>query len=194
MFIGGEFFVYPRAKDYRLKTTLIFRSLRHHQTTTPLRHLLLSFASLLLCPAVSAQSDTINAQVWKPFIKAFHELDTDAFMALHSRDVSRVLDGDIQNYETYAQNTRRANASMKKEGNTQSLELRFTKRIVKGDRAYETGYYKGTFTPAGGTTRHYYGKFAVLLRKENGAWKILMDQDDPGDASETTFQAASAME
>jgi ketosteroid isomerase-like protein len=159
-----------------------------------MRHFFLSFLYLLFYQPTSAQSDSINAQVWKPFIKAFHELNTDAFMALHSKDVSRVLDGDIQNYETYAQNTQRANASMKKDGNTQSLELRFTKRIVKGDRAYETGYYKGTFTPASGAPRHYYGRFAVLLRKENGTWKILMDQDAREDASETTFQAASAME
>lgn len=159
-----------------------------------MRYLILTLSCLLFCQVVSAQSDAINAQVWKPFIKAFHELNTDAFMALHSKDVSRVLDADIQNYGTYAQNTQRANTSMKKEGNTQSLELRFVKRIVKGDRAYETGYYKGTFTPAGGAPRHYYGKFTVLLRKENGAWKILMDQDAQEDASETTFQAASAME
>jgi hypothetical protein len=34
----------------------------------------------------------------------------------------------------------------------------------------------------------------VLLRTENGVWKILMDQDAKEDADEEKFQQAKAME
>ena len=39
-------------------------------------------------------------------------------------------------------------------------------------------------------TRTGYGKFHVLLRKENGTWKILMDAD----ANDAVFQNGKPME
>jgi hypothetical protein len=56
--------------------------------------------------------------------------------------------------------------------------LRFIQRIASTDKAFEVGYYKSTSTnTTTGEKRSGYGKFHVLLRKENGVWKILMDAD-----------------
>lgn len=164
-----------------------------------MQHTLLSISlTLLFALPLKAQKDSIqrviNKEVWVPFIKAFNEGDTEAFLAVHSRDVSRVLDHTIWDYNEYAKHTRDGNVSMKKQKRTQQLELRFTRRVANGNRAYDVGYYKGTSTGADGKPRSYYGKFTVLLRKEEGAWKILMDQDSPEDASEATFRKAAPME
>lgn len=161
---------------------------------------ILLFISLPLLSALplKAQKDSvqrvINKEVWIPFIRAFNEGDTEAFLAVHSKDVSRVLGSTIWDYNEYAQHTREGNAALKKKKQTQKLELRFTRRVVNGNRAYDVGYYKGTATDAEGRSRSYYGKFTVLLRKEEGGWKVLMDQDSPEDASEATFRKASPME
>lgn len=153
---------------------------------------------LLFALPLKAQKDSIqriiNKDVWIPFIKAFNEGNTEAFLAVHSKDVSRVLNNTIWDYNEYAQKTQKGNASMKLNKQTQKLELRFTHRVANGNRAYDVGYYKGTSAGPDGKSRSYYGKFTVLLRKENGVWKILMDQDSPEDASEATFQKASPME
>jgi hypothetical protein len=39
-----------------------------------------------------------------------------------------------------------------------------------------------------------YGKFHVLPRKENGAWKILMDADDGENTNENIFLTGKPME
>ena len=164
-----------------------------------MQRILLSISlPLLFALPLKAQKDSIrriiNKDVWIPFIKAFNEGDREAFLAVHSKDVSRVLDNTIWDYNEYAQHTQQGNAAMKQKKMAQKLELRFTRRVANGDRAYDVGYYKGTATDADGKSRSYYGKFTVLLRKEEGRWKILMDQDSPEDASEATFQKASPIE
>ena len=42
--------------------------------------------------------------------------------------------------------------------------------------------------------RSYYGRFFVVLEKENGTWKILVDADTGKDANEENFNQAFPME
>ena len=75
------------------------------------------------------------------------------------------------------------------------IELRFQQRIASADKAFEVGYYKTSSTNAvTGERRTSYGKFHVLLRKENGAWKILLDADANEKTDETVFLKAVPME
>ena len=148
----------------------------------------------------NAQSDSIqrqiNQQVWKPFIQSFNARDNEGFKAVHSKEVSRVLQDEkrILNAEEYFKpvpDSIKARWAAYKS----NLELRFTQRIATGDRAFEVGYYKSSSTNTNtGQTRTSYGKFHVLLRKENGVWKILMDADARENADEKTFMSAAAME
>jgi hypothetical protein len=76
-----------------------------------------------------------------------------------------------------------------------NIELRFLQRIASGDKAFEVGYYKtSNINTATGEKRTGYGKFHVLLRKENGIWKILMDADANEKTDETVFMTGSPME
>ena len=148
----------------------------------------------------NGQSDSIqrqiNQQVWRPFIQSFNARDNEGFRAVHSKEVSRVLQDEkrILNAEEYFKpvpDSIKARWAAYKS----NLELRFTQRIATGDRAFEVGYYKSSSTNTNtGQTRTSYGKFHVLLRKENEVWKILMDADARENADEKTFMSAAAME
>ena len=155
----------------------------------------MSIASICLAQTDSLQKE-INEQVWKPFIKSFNDMNTDAFMAVHSKEMSRVSqDGkSIYGYEKYYEENKYWNERSKKEGRKHNIELRFTQRIAGNDRGFEVGYYKTTSIQPNGESRSSYGKFHVLLRKENGKWKILMDADASEKTNESVFLSAQPLE
>jgi len=146
-----------------------------------------------------AQADSlqqqINQQVWKPFIQSFNNLDTKGFMSVHSKEMTRVIqDGNtLYGYDRYYRETEQGNQSTIKANRKRTIELRFTRRIASYNKAFEVGYYKFTSVQPDGTSRNGYGKFHVLLRRENGTWKILMDADASEKTDEATFQSAKPM-
>ena len=146
-----------------------------------------------------AQADSlqqqINQQVWKPFIQSFNNLDTKGFMSVHSKEMTRVIqDGNtLYGFDRYYRETEEGNQSTIKANRKRTIELRFTQRIAADNKAFEVGYYKFTSLQPDGTSRNGYGKFHVLLRRENGMWKILMDADASEKTDEATFQSAKPM-
>ncbi|HYJ37487.1 MAG TPA: nuclear transport factor 2 family protein [Chitinophagaceae bacterium] len=159
---------------------------------------------LIFLPVIAlnsmAQGDSlqkqINEQVWKPFIKSFNERDTDGFMAVHSKEMSRVnQDGkSIYGYEKYYEENKTGNERGKQSGRKHSIELRFIQRIAGNNSAFEVGYYKTTSFQPNGEARSFYGKFHVLMRKENGRWKILMDADANDKTDEAVFLTGKVLE
>ena len=147
------------------------------------------------CQSDSLQRQ-INNQVWKPFIVTFNNFDTDGFMAVHSREMARVeQDGNrIYGYDNYKANTKRGNDQAKQNTRNRAIELRFIQRIASNNQGFEVGYYKTTSFQPDGKSRSFYGKFHVLLRKENGVWKILMDADANEKTDESVFLQARPME
>ena len=147
-----------------------------------------------------AQADSlqkqIDEQVWKPFIKSFGSDDNEGFKSVHSRDITRVIQDNNQvlGYDQYFQ---KVPDSVRAKWGTwkKSIELRFIQRIAGNARAFEVGYYKTTSTNTStGEARTGYGKFHVLLRKENGSWKILMDADAHEKTDESVFMTGRPME
>lgn len=160
---------------------------------------LLAMIALLYQP-LQAQSDSllikeITEQVWKPFIKSFNTNDDAGFQQVHSKEVTRVIQ-DANNIFGYDIYFRPLPDSIKAKRNQwkKNIELRFTQRIAANDRAFETGYYKTTSTHRQtGEVRTGIGRFHVLLRKENGVWKILMDADTSEGATEESFLKATPL-
>jgi ketosteroid isomerase-like protein len=76
------------------------------------------------------------------------------------------------------------------------LDLRFTERIANAATAIDIGIFKVTVNRKDGSTQSFYGRFHVVLRKENGVWKILVDMDSSEGRSidEADYIAAKAME
>lgn len=138
----------------------------------------------------------INEQVWKPFIKSFNSDDDEGFKAVHSKDIMRVIQDNntILGYEEYF---KKQPDSVKTKWAVwkRNIELRFIQRIADSDKAFEVGFYKTTSTNTStGETRTGYGKFHVLLRKENGTWKILMDADANENTNEAIFLTGKSIE
>jgi ketosteroid isomerase-like protein len=140
----------------------------------------------------------INEQEWEPFISSFNERDTKGFMAVHSKDVVRSARDSktILNWEEYNAQSEKWDQLDKKSQSKRRLELRFTERIANKNQAIDVGIYKTTYIQPDGKTRSFFGKFHVVLRKENGVWKILVDTDssENNTIAEKDFLAAAAME
>jgi len=164
------------------------------------KNICLSIVLIILAGSLYSQNsivtDEINELVWKPFIKSFAAGDEAGFRAVHSKDVTRVIQDDNQvlGYDQYFK--KEPDSVKAKWGNwKKSIELRFLQRISGNDRAFEVGYYKTTSTNTQtGEIRTGIGMFHVLLRKENGVWKILMDADTKEGAGEEVFSKAKPME
>jgi ketosteroid isomerase-like protein len=140
----------------------------------------------------------INTQVWKPFIQTYNTRDTDGFMAVHSKDVVRSPRDSkkLLNWDEYYQLQRQGDNQEKNAGDKRQLELRFTERIANNSLAVEVGVYKVTVKNKEGTHRAFYGRFHVVLRKENNIWKILVDTDssEENTIDEQDFRNAQPLE
>ena len=150
--------------------------------------------------ATVAQTDSlkwvreIDEQVWKPFVEHFVSGNKAGFRSVHSKNITRVqIDGGIvQDYEKYFPADTASNPAWK--NMKRQFELRFDKRISNGIKAWESGYYKGTVIQGERTPRSYYGRFFVVLQKENNVWKILVDADTGKDANEENFNKAAPIQ
>ena len=153
--------------------------------------------TVLSLQAQEAQRE-INEQVWKPFMKTFNDHDTEGFMALHSKDAVRSpRDGKVVwNWNEYFQQQQKGDQRDKDSRVNRTLELRFLERIVNNGLAIDVGIYKTTYMPQEGEPRSFYGKFLVVLRKEETHWKILVDTDssEGQTISEGDFMAADPID
>jgi ketosteroid isomerase-like protein len=158
----------------------------------------LCFVLTLTTFAQTATQKEINDQVWKPFIKTFNEYDAKGFLDLHSKDVTRSSrdSKEVLNWDQYFQQQDQGDKRSVANGSKRTLELRFLERIGNDDRAIDVGIYKTTSIRKDGNSRSFYGKFLVVLRKENNVWKILVDTDssEGGTITEKEFLEAKAME
>jgi len=153
--------------------------------------LLMCFATTYAQIANGPVQQTINQQIWYPFVQAYNNLDNDAFMKIHTNDIIRVV-GDRSEMmlgQEYA-DAIAMNVKWHKQNNvTRQIEFSFMERIVKKNTAYEQGYYKVT-NSRDGKQRTFYGMFTVVLKRTNGIWKILMDTDtsNSGSINEADFR------
>ena len=158
--------------------------------------ILILFSVVMLFAQNSKSTKEINEQVWLPFIKAFGNGDDELFKSVHSKDVIRVMqdNNEIIGHNKYFKKVPDS-IKAKWEDWKKSIELRFIQRIASDDNAFEVGYYRSISTNVKtGEQRTGIGKFHVLLHKENGTWKILMDADTSDGASEEHFNKAGPLQ
>ena len=104
----------------------------------------------------------INDQVWYPFVQSYQDLDTEAFMRLHSAKLVRMdLNEGLQyDFDTYSIHQQEVDNYYKSTKKTRTIELRFEHRTVQDSFAYEIGYYKATsYVPREPKGTEYFGKF-----------------------------------
>lgn len=140
---------------------------------------------LLFLFALTSQgnSQTLNDikeinEVWNKFYEAFDDLDYTLMAEIHSKRLIRISGGKrITDYENYIDSYKIRFQKSKKNKNTNNISLRFFERIRNDSIASERGIYKLIANKGKQNERTYYGQFHVILTKENGIWKILMDYD-----------------
>ena len=139
--------------------------------------LLVCFISSMNCYSQTEENlKNIDNQVWHPFTKAFETFDYILFSSIHSKDLIRInADGKrIQNKETYIDGYKERWESIDRK---QTISFRFLERLNNENSASERGIYKLTIHPGTDQEQSYYGQFHVILKKEQHAWKILVDYD-----------------
>lgn len=140
----------------------------------------------------------INRDIWTPFSEAYASNDAAKYIALHSKDFIRASGGGKNTFDLagYAAQSERSFAWAIDNGSRSTIEFRFFERLTSATTASERGYYKYTSYPKEGTPRSSYGKFHVMLRKENGVWKIATDydSDEGGKVGEADYKAAYAVD
>ncbi len=134
----------------------------------------------------------INTQVWDKFEKAFATNDVDLLISIHTKEAIRipadkkVIVTAMDYFESQVKSFKWVN-----ENNYQTkIELRFVERICNEINASERGIFKYTVIDDEGDVRTFFGKFHVLLKKENNTWKIYMDYDS---SEENTIDENSFM-
>lgn len=121
----------------------------------------------------------IDADVWRPFIRAYGNLDIEAFLAVHASDAIRVVrdNESIRAGENYHEEIRKSVATYQQRGGRRTIDLRFTQRFAQGDLAFDSGYYKVVVTYDQGESYSFFGQFEVILKKFGDRWKIFVDSD-----------------
>jgi ketosteroid isomerase-like protein len=162
------------------------------------KFMVIAFIGFVSSSLAQTEQREINEQIWKSFIASFNSYQTEAFMALHSKDVVRSPRDSkkVYGWDEYFQNQKNGDGKSMQAGRKRNIELRFTERMASTTQAVDVGIYKTTNTDVNGNSRSGYGRFHVVMRKENGIWKILVDMDSTEGKTigEKDFQAANPME
>lgn len=155
---------------------------------------ILAVSSIIL-QAQTAEQD-VNRDVWFPFVEAYNNMDGQAFMSVHTTDIVRVNRNgkNIRAGKDYARDMIDYFEREKQSTVRHEIELRFLERFYGDETGFEVGIYRVRRT-TGGQEQLFYGKFHVLLRKENGFWKIAMDSDSSnnGTIREEDFVGATPL-
>ena len=120
-------------------------------------------------------SNQIDEQVWNVFQEAWSSYDAEKYIGIHTSDVLRVGPWGINYGSTFKE---KITASFSRENPPKrNISFQFEHRIYQNDLAYEVGYYKSAALGKDGKERADYGRFHVVLKKQNGQWKIAQDWD-----------------
>ena len=119
-------------------------------------------------------SKEIDEQLWKSFVKSYNSRDGESHIKIHTNNVLRITTNGIRQGKEYQDQILKSYG--RKGQSKREIEFKFEHRIHTPDIAYEVGYFKVTIFRKD-KTDEYYGRFSVVLKKEDGRWKIAQDWD-----------------
>ncbi len=134
--------------------------------------------TFFLCAQIETDkniSNQIDEQVWKAFQEAWSDYDAEKYIDIHTSDVLRVTPWGIKYGQTWREKT--IASFSEKNPSKRNISFQFEHRIYQDDLGYEVGYYKSATVGKDGKERAGYGRFHVVLKNENGQWKIAQDWD-----------------
>ena len=120
-------------------------------------------------------SPAIDSMVWEPFKKAYLEKDGPLYVSIHTDDILRVTPwGITQGLEWKDKMLKKFDEESRK---ACVIDFVFEHRIHEEHIAYEVGYYQLYYLPKSQDSEMHYGRFHVVLKKEEDQWKIAQDWD-----------------
>jgi hypothetical protein len=141
----------------------------------------------VLCTAAASAAQTtpldvareIDAQVWIPMMTASNSFDAEGFLAVVSPDLVRVAEdrNEIYGLDRYRAEIVPGFARARERGVRRTSSVRFLGRSQAGDLARDHGIFRSEVVLAGGGTQVRFTAFDMILRREQGRWKILVDRD-----------------
>jgi hypothetical protein len=146
-----------------------------------------SLKAFLICVGMSLASacfsqnlqQEINEQVWNVQLEAMRTNQPDLFMSVMSKDVVQIsYDRQvIREYASFREQALKTYARLTERKMKRQMEFRFVKRAATTNQAYEHGFFQYELTNDKNEISTFYGAFQVVLRKESGTWKVLVDYD-----------------
>ncbi|PKV52079.1 uncharacterized protein DUF4440 [Aquimarina sp. MAR_2010_214] len=137
----------------------------------------LSFIQVAVAQEEDAIHEKINADMYGNFSKAFETLDYDLFASIHSKEMIRISGngGKIEKANVYLKGyQKRWSVPSKKSA---PIDFRLFERIYSDSLVSDRGIYRVTYINDNNQTKYSYGQFHVVLKMEDGDWKIWMDYD-----------------
>ncbi|GAB5523013.1 MAG: hypothetical protein Roseis2KO_08850 [Roseivirga sp.] len=133
--------------------------------------------SINLTFAQAAIEKEVNETLWKPFTESWSGFDAEAFNNLHTDDVLRASQNGLTLGKAYKDRNVQSFAASTARKDKRMIYFWFEQRVYSGNTGYEVGYYKVVNSRPGEEERAYYARFHVVLKKQNGRWKIAQDWD-----------------
>ena len=121
--------------------------------------------------------NVIDQEVWKPFQKAFENLDGEALNATYAEEVLRVTPNGIDTKNNFKTANLERFKQNKIDAISIALDFWFDSRHTNETTSYEVGFYRIRATTKEGKTSYNYGQFHIVLKKIDGVWKITQDWD-----------------
>lgn len=133
----------------------------------------------------------INRDVWQPFVAAYAAGSAEQYMALHTADFIRATTDETKDLAAYRMDSQRHFEYNRQNNRSCEIAFSFFERTSGPAAASERGVYRYTDIASDGTRSHYYGRFHVIHRLENGRWKIAVDYDsnEDGTIGQDDFEA-----
>ncbi|MBT8262472.1 MAG: nuclear transport factor 2 family protein [Bacteroidia bacterium] len=162
---------------------------------------ILSMAIICLCFQFSVlgqenPTEEVNTQIWQAFKTAYEARNSEAFKAIHTKDVLRINDGGIKTADLYFKSI--DNWQTPNNDTGLSIDFAFENRQYFRNTGYETGYYRVIAFRNEKKRDTFYGQFHVVLKKVAGQWKIAQDFDTETvggrKIDKTFFEGASLLE
>ncbi|WP_438424422.1 hypothetical protein [Aquimarina macrocephali] len=121
--------------------------------------------------------EKINADMYGNFSKAFETLDYNLFASIHSKEMIRISGngGKIEKAIVYLKGyQKRWSVASRKPA---PIDFRLFERIYSNSLVSDRGIYRVAYIDDNNQTKHSYGQFHVVLKMEDGDWKIWIDYD-----------------
>jgi len=139
------------------------------------------FILIHVCLTAYSQTNDINReideQVWKPFKTTYAAYDMESYNELHTDDVLRITSSGIRRCESWKKGNIEWKNQRDRSNEPRTIEFSFEHRLNLDDIAYHVGFYKVMAKNQKGVWNTSYGRFHVMLKKIDGAWKIAKDWD-----------------